>query len=308
MSKLNVAVIGANGFIGRHLAELLSTDPNISLSLFGRSSHSSFKNYHRIDLNDKHFISEHFKNIDYVFYLASETIPATSWDNPLFEIEKNLVPFINFLDCISKIGVKKVGFLSSAGTIYGESNSAMDEASNKHPFSPYGITKLSMENFLNYFHHHNGLSYDVFRVSNVYGEGQNTAKGLGLINTLMENIIKEKRITIFGDGGNIRNYIYVKDVAGILAQMLKLDPKETHILNIASNDTLSINDIIDILKKELKEEFTVDKKEVRGSDNKAIKISNEKLKKKFPQFVFTPINEGIKLTYAHIKAHTHSNK
>ena len=63
-----------------------------------------------------------------------------------------------------------------------------------------------------------------------------------------------------------------------------------------------------IKSKELKEEFTVDKKEVRGSDNKAIKISNEKLKKKFPQFTFTPINEGIKLTYAHIKAHTQSNK
>jgi len=308
MSKLNVAVIGANGFIGKHLVEFLSADPNVTLSLFGRSSHSTFKNYHRIDLNDKKFIGEHFEDIDYVFYLASESIPANSWDKPLFEIEKNLIPFINFLECVSSVGVKKVGFLSSAGTIYGESNAAMEEESNKHPFSPYGITKLSMENFLNYFHHKNGLSYDIFRVSNVYGEGQDTSKGLGLINTLMENIIKYKRITVYGNGENIRNYIYVKDVAAILAKMLTVDQKETNILNIASDDTLSINQIVDILRKELKEEFIVEKKDHRGSDNKAIKISNEKLKKKFPQFNFTPIQEGVKLTYSHIKAHTQSNK
>jgi UDP-glucose 4-epimerase len=305
---MNVAVIGANGFIGRHLVELLSTNPDINLSLFGRSSHSSFKNYQRIDLNDKKFIGDHFKNIDYVFYLASESIPANSWDKPMFEIEKNLVPFINFLECVSSIGVKKVGFLSSAGTVYGESSAAMEEESNKHPFSPYGITKLAMENFLNYFRHKNGLSYDIFRVSNVYGEGQDTSKGLGLINTLMENIIKYKRITVYGNGDNIRNYIYVKDVASLLAQMLTLDHKELNILNIASNDTLSINAIVEILRKELKQEFTVDKKEHRGSDNKAIRISNDKLKKKFPQFNFTPIQEGIKATYAHIKAHTQSNK
>ncbi len=302
MALLNVAVVGTNGFIGKHLVNCLLLNKNIHLSLFGKSASSIFPNYLPINLTDTAFINAHFKNIDYIYYLASETIPSNSWNDPFIEIEKNLKPFLSFLEAISKLNVKKIGFISSAGTIYGQSTNSAFENGNKEPFSPYGIMKLTMENFLNYYHHKYGLCFDIFRVSNVYGEGQDTSKGLGLINTMLEKIITEKQISIFGDGENLRNYIYVKDLAMILNNMLKTDLKTNYILNIASNDTLSINQIIELVKKHVTNDFKIIHEKERGSDNKRIEIDNSKLKKLMPDFNFTSIETGIKQTFEFIKA------
>lgn len=301
---MNVAIIGASGFIGSHLVEALGKNPSFDLHLFGKRDNSLFGDKHKyypIDLLNTQQIEKSFKNIDFVYYLASETIPVTSWDNPTIEIEKNLIPFINFIETISKLKVKKVAFLSSAGTVYGETTGNVREDANKQPFSPYGIIKLSMENFLNYYRHKTNLSFDIYRVSNVYGPGQNTSKGLGLINTMLEKIITEGKVSVYGNGENVRNYIYVKDVAEILANALSSDISLCNTLNVSSDDSLSINQIIDLLHDIVEERFDVDYLEKRGSDNTVVVLNNEKLKNMLPEFKFTPILSGITSTYQFIK-------
>ena len=177
---MNIAIIGANGFIGKHLTQLLTKDKNISLYLFGRSKTNSTNikcPYTSIDLLNSDQIISSFKKIDLVYYLASDSIPSSSWDNAKNECEYNLIPFINFLECISKLNVKKIAFVSSAGTIYGSSNLKLSETADKKPFSPYGINKLTMEYYLHYFEVKHNLKHDIYRVSNIYGENQNTSKG-----------------------------------------------------------------------------------------------------------------------------------
>ena len=189
---LKIAIIGANGFIGRHLVDILSKSSLIKLSLFGRKDkplQGTELHCSKIDLMNVDQINQQFSDIDLVYYLASATIPSSSWENPMLEFEKNLIPFFNFVDCIAKLGIKKVVFVSSAGTIYGPSKFKVTENSDKHPFSPYGIIKLTMEHFLNYFKNKYDINFDIYRISNVYGEGQNTSKGLGIINTFIENIL-----------------------------------------------------------------------------------------------------------------------
>lgn len=304
---MNVAVIGANGFIGRHLVVRLASLPNTKVFAFDISDKSSFDGniiYRKNDLSSVAQISKDFAEIDIVYFLASATIPATSWENPIMDIEKNLIPFINFADTVAKLNVKKIVFLSSAGTVYGTTKQKVNETSDKNPFSPYGIIKLSIENFLLYFKTRYNVNFDIYRVSNVYGEGQNTSKGLGLINTLLEKILTEGKITVYGNGETLRNYIYVKDVAELLSLSVTSDISASSTFNIASDDSLTINQIVEIIKSTVAEKFEIIKTESRLSDNSAIDLDNSKIKKAIPSFKFTPIAKGIAGTYSYIKTNS----
>lgn len=307
---MNVAIIGSNGFIGSHLAERLAKIPTVNLFLFGRAKTSAFeyaKSYAKIDLLNQEQIKSQFFDIDIVYYLVSATIPATSWEKPSIELEQNLLPFITFTECIAKLNVKKIIFVSSAGTIYGSSSQKVMEDSDKKPFSPYGIIKLTIEYFLNYFKTKYNINFDIYRISNVYGEGQDTSKGLGIVNTFIENILQHQQIKIFGNGDSTRNYVYVKDVAELLTYSVTSDVNESNIFNIASDDTESINDLLIVLKNVIVENFEVIYTDKRQSDNSIIDLDNTKILKLMPKFKYTGIEDGIKQTYYHIKNKNNTN-
>ena len=304
MNINKIAIIGANGFIGSNLAKKLQESKDNVITLFGRSEKAISNTtlpYKKIDLSNTNQIIEDFNDIDFIYFLASETIPATSWNNPKLEITNNLLPFIVFLEAISGLDIKKIIFVSSAGTIYGSSNLQVDEDAVKNPFSPYGITKLTMEYYLNYFDIRSNLKYDIYRVSNVYGEGQNVAKGLGIINTFLEKIITEHKIQIFGNGENIRNYIYVQDLVTLMSHSVSANTQVSNIFNASSNDTMSINELVTTIKDVVIDSFEIEYTATRQSDNSAIFLSNRKLLANNPGFEFTSIAEGIKKTYDHIK-------
>jgi UDP-glucose 4-epimerase len=305
MGNLNVAVIGSNGFIGRHLVNKLQQEPGVRLFLFGKNPVSAFAEqfpYERIDLMNANFLRNAFQHIDLVYYLAFETIPVSSWEDPTSELDKNLYPFIHFLETVSSGRLKKVVFLSSAGTVYGEVSGRVDEDADKRPFSPYGISKLAMENYLNYYKHKVNLQYDIYRISNVYGENQDTSKGLGLINTFLEKIVRKEKLVVYGDGEHIRNYIYIHDVCAILAMSIYEPLDASMILNVASDDTLSINEVITKIKSLVDMEVEVNYVENRKSDNRMIDLRNERLKQRFPSFRFTPLLTGLQQTLNYIKA------
>ncbi len=302
---MKIAIIGSNGFIAQHLIEALNALPNIELFLFGRSEKSLSthpKNiYKQINLLEPDSFKDNLIGIDLIYYLSSDSIPSSSWQNPFIEVHQNLIPFLNLMEVATKNEIKKVAFISSAGTVYGTTTGKVTEESNKNPFSPYGIMKLHMENFLNYYKTKSNIQFDIYRVSNVYGEGQNTGKGLGIINTFLEQILKTGKVKVFGNGSNTRNYIYVKDVAQLMLHSLK-DLKDSNIFNVSSNNTYSINDLIEVMKKVVHEKFEVTYVESRQSDNAFIDLDNSKILKQLPNFKFTDIEEGILKTYLKIKS------
>ena len=304
MDLLKVAVVGANGFVGSHLTNKLIQIPNIKPFLFGKNKTHNFGNditYQQLDIKNEAEIRAYFSDIDIVYYLASETIPSSSWENPIIEIEKNLIPFLVFLENIVKLRVKKIVFISSGGTIYGATEQKVTEDSFKNPFSPHGITKLTMEYFLNYFRKKYNLNFCIYRASNVYGAGQNTKKGIGIINTFLEDILSKNKITIFGDGSNIRNFLYVDDLIEIMVLPLFADIDQSNVFNVCSNDTLTINQLVEEIRKVVKQDFEVVYTKSRQSDNSTIYLDNTRILKANPGFQMTSLKDGILKTYLHIK-------
>jgi UDP-glucose 4-epimerase len=303
MTPLKVAIIGSNGFIAGHLIRKLQAMSGIELHLFGRSAHSNFGtniSYRQINFNDARRLTADFSGMDVVYHMVSETIPSTSWEDPLIEIEKNLLPFTRFMNVIAPLRIKKLAFISSAGTVYGATSGKVREDADKKPFSPYGIIKLAMENLLNYYKVKHDLQYDVYRVSNVYGEGQDTSKGLGIINTFLEKIILENSVTVFGDGNVTRNYIYAGDVAELISLSVK-DIQTSWIYNISSDCTITINALVEKLHECVPDKFGVNYVGARQSDNSYVDLDNSAILSRTPGFRFTDIREGIKRTYEALK-------
>lgn len=299
---IRVSVIGAGGFIGRHLCEELTRGKSVAVSRYGRKT-SVGPDVQPLDFDNNAQLQKIGTESDIVFFLASETIPASSWSNPLIDVEGNLKPFIRFLENATASGLKKCVFISSAGTVYGTTSGKVKEDADKRPFSPYGIIKLAMENYLEYYHRKTGLNYDVFRVSNVYGEGQNTGKGLGIINTFLEKIIRREEIVVYGDGSATRNYVYVKDVAALMSRSLQR-MNESGIFNLASNSTASISELVDLLRKIVHEEIRVRYEPGRQSDNSYIDLDNSNILRMAPGFKFTSLQQGLLQTYQALKKET----
>jgi UDP-glucose 4-epimerase len=292
---MNVGIIGADGFIAKNLVKCLQKDDSISLSLFVREVKPFHEtNFFKIDFNNLNNSS--FRGIDLMYFMVSETIPASSWDNPKKEIDLNLIPFLNFLDKAVSSEVKKVVFISSAGTIYGHSSIKVNEDYEKKPYSPYGIIKLTMENYLNYYKTKFNLNYDIFRTSNVYGSGQNISKGLGVINTFLHQIISSNKIEVFGDGMIVRNYIYIDDVVELLKISLT-DLNQSRIFNLSSHDEVSLNELIKLIRNVVNNNFEVIYKPNRKSDVPFILLDNTKILSYYKDYQFTSLLDGIKLTY-----------
>jgi UDP-glucose 4-epimerase len=302
MNKLKIGILGAKGFVGKALIEKFLLEKNfLELHLYTRDKHNdtNLKNVynHQFNLNSESlFFPPSLLEIDVLYYLISESIPASSWDFPSNEIQNNLIPFTKLIEQLKRGSLKKIIFTSSAGTIYGPSREKIKEDDLKKPFSPHGITKLTTEYFLEYFKTKYGIQYDIFRISNIYGPGQNISKGLGLINTLLEKMIRKEEILIYGDGSNTRNYIYIDDVANILNLAINNNLNKSNTINLASSFHYSINEIISKIEEVSNIKLSFTKSPARNSDNSIIMIDNTKLKGLFPQFKDTNIELGIKKT------------
>ncbi|MEK7725305.1 MAG: NAD-dependent epimerase/dehydratase family protein [Acidobacteriota bacterium] len=236
-----------------------------------------------------------------VYHFVSQTIPATSWNEPLVEIENNLKPFLKFIEIASENEVKKICFASSGGTIYGFQQDALNEEHLTEPFSPYGIIKRTIESFLQYAKQKHQLNYDIYRMSNVYGEGQDIGKGLGFINTALEKIAHNESVVIYGDGENVRDYVYVRDVAKLLTLSLEKNINDSDIYNLSSNHPVSLNELVDLMKSILGINFEVKYLPMRASDNRKVVLDNAKIMKHFDQLSLTPLENGIEQTYNYLK-------
>lgn len=251
-----IVVFGADGFLGRHLVTRLSSmtssayitafDKFSSYQVGSGHAYETMPNVHIKpgDFFNRHDVQEALRDSSYAFHLISTTNPATSNDDPFIDLDTNVRSSVEFFELCVEAGVKKVVFFSSGGTVYGDVDSDLiSEQMVPRPQSPYGIGKLTIENYLRYFKNKHGLEYIVYRIANPYGPGQNIYGKQGVIPIFMHKFLNKESVTVFGDGNMVRDYLYIDDLVDMITSTYSKNNKYAEY-NIGSGNGKTVNDLL----------------------------------------------------------------
>jgi len=247
---MKICITGGAGFIGSNVAdkyielghEVIIID---NLSLGFKENIPAQAKFYELDINDTK-ISQIFKEekFDIITHFAAQLSIRHSVASPLDDAQTNILGGLNILDAAIKSGVKKIIFSSSAGTVYGEQEQfPCDENHPNNPISPYGVSKYSLEKYIQYYNYIYGLDYTIFRYTNVYGPRQNPFGEAGVIAIFALKMLKNEDVYITNYGKNTRDYVYIDDV--VSANALALKPGTTGVFNIATGIETDLNYIFD---------------------------------------------------------------
>lgn len=297
---MKVLVTGGCGFIGSHVVELLFRNGHdiyiIDDLSTGRIENTGFKHmFYNVDIADRD-IEKAFlcSEPDIVVHLAAQTSVCTSLENPYLDTRTNILGTSNMLYLASKYNIKKFIFASSAA-VYGNSGEIPhNEASVADPVSPYGMSKYTGELYCKKWSEIYGLNTLCFRFSNVYGPRQGMAGEGGVISIFMQKILEDKPLTIYGNGYQTRDFIFVEDLAEAINK--SVESSYSGILNLSTNTESSLNDLVNILS-EIHPVREIIYKAEREGDISRSRLDNNKIKDILnwnPRFSF---REGIEKTY-----------
>ena len=196
---------------------------------------------------------------------------------------------------MQKYHVKDIVFISSSGAIYGN-HIGVKHAENEDsfPISSYGIVKLAIEKYIHLFSKRNNLSYLILRLSNPYGPYHNSTKQ-GIINIAINKSINRDVLTVWGDGSNKKDYIFVGDFIQILMRLIDKNVSN-EIINIGSGYSYSINEILNKVKL-IESSFIWKYNDKKEFDNMSFELNTQKLKSYINNFNFTSLNDGIEKTF-----------
>ena len=253
-----VVVTGAAGFIGSNLtdkllelgAEVIGIDnlfngrlENLEYAL----KNKNFK-FFKGDIRDLNFLLDVFNDIDIVYHEAAFTSVPQSVVMPVSCNDVNVNGILNILNAARKKDIEKIIFASSA-SVYGDLPTLpKKEDMSRLPISPYGVSKAACEGYIQVYHHVYGLNASALRYFNVYGPRQRDSPYSGVIAIWLRRIIRNEDLVIFGDGENLRDFTYVKDVvqANLLAAEHDIGGE---ILNIACGSPINLTDLARLMLK-----------------------------------------------------------
>jgi UDP-glucose 4-epimerase len=298
-------VVGANGFIGSHLVDkLVQKGEDVrAFDRFGEKPVNFLPNDHieqvagnflnRADLNSA------LEGIDYVFHLVSTTTPATAENDPLIDIETNIRMSVEFLEECAEHNVKKVIFASSS-SVYGDidSNEPISETVAPEPVSPYTIGKLTIEHYLRYFKRKHNLNSVSYRISNPYGERHSPINRQGVIPIFLHRIANNGPITLLGDGSMVRDYLYVEDLAGLIAA--SFEDAKMPLYNLGSGQGVSLNELIETIKNVTQREIQIEQSPKPPTFVQKVVLDISRFKNEFGIAPETSLEDGIRKTWEYV--------
>lgn len=298
---MNILVLGGHGFIGSHIVEALIHEGH-NVRVFARHPAEFIYDaeWFSGDFLDQGKLAEALIGIDSVVHCISTTVPATSAANYIYDIESNLIGTVELLRLMKDQGVYRLIYLSSGGTVYGNPViNPVPECAALNPISSYGAVKVAIEKFIEVSKISWGIKPVIIRPSNPFGERQGHKGVQGLISTVLNNMIDHKPTVIYGNGSAIRDYIYVKDLSGLVCKVL--DSDRCGVYNAGSGHGYNINEVIESIENvtgmSVQKQYT----EVRGFDVSEIVLDNSLAEKHFGWKASVPLSSGIKKQFNWMK-------
>ncbi len=251
---MKICITGGAGFIGSNIAErFLSEGHDVvvidNLSLGFTENIPNGAKFYQTDINDDNLLQIfEEENFDVVCHYAAQMSVRHSVSIPSDDARTNIIGSLNVFESARKTGVKKIIFASSAGTVYGEQTEfPCSEEHQNSPVSPYGVSKYSVEKYLEYYKNVFNINYTVLRYTNVYGRKQNPFGEAGVIAIFFLKMLRNEETYITGDGSITRDYVYIDDV--VEANVLALNPEMTGVFNVSTAIETPLLDIFDKLAK-----------------------------------------------------------
>lgn len=242
-------VLGGGGFIGLNLVQAL-LGAGHAVRVFDRPE-SAATLPREVEFFAGDFSTDSMNGAldgcEVVFHLISTTLPKTSNDDPIQDLENNVAGTLRLLEAARAKGIRKIVFASSGGTVYGiPQQIPISEKHATDPLCAYGIGKLAIEKYLALYQRLHGLSYCVLRLSNPYGIGQFPNGKQGAVAAFSDKALKGEMIDVWGDGSVVRDYVYISDVISAFLRAMDYEG-EPRVFNIGSGVGVSLNELLDVI-------------------------------------------------------------
>ena len=215
---------------------------------------------------------------DIVNHHAAQIDVRKAVADPLFDAQQNIIGSIHLIEHCREHGVQKIVYASTGGAIYGEPvYLPADEEHPIRPLSPYGISKHTVEHYLDLASLNFGLNYTVLRYANVYGPRQDPHGEAGVVAIFSESLFRGDQPTIFGDGSSTRDYVFVEDV--VEANLLAMEGGTGQIYNVGTGSETDLNELVIKLKTAIGAEIDTIYAPPRLGEVDKIALANDKIKR-----------------------------
>lgn len=301
---MRIIVTGGAGFIGSWVSEAYISEGHEVLVIDNLSTGSEDNippeaGFVECDVRNSDELEKVFRRFrpEIVNHHAAQINVRDSVENPSLDAEININGSLNVLRLCAEWETERFIFSSTGGALYGEPQKLpAGESTPALPLSPYGISKLSTENYVRYYSKNHGFGHVILRYANVYGERQNPEGEAGVIGIFCENIINGKPCLIFGDGEQTRDYVHVSDVSR--ANLLAAGLEEEGTFNIGTSIESSVNDIARILGEVTKTGFETVHEKQRPGEVRRISLDCSLAAEKLGWSAQVALREGLFRTWS----------
>ncbi len=305
----NILVTGGAGFIGSNIVDRLSPDNNVFIldNFFTGVMSNLVNSKDRVtiikgDIRDKELVNDTVAKVEYIFHLAAHVGNIRSLKDPYFDMDVNIRGMLNLMEaCRNNPKLKRVVYSSSAA-IYGEAKYLpIDEDHPLNPESPYAVSKMAAEKYAFAFYKVYGVPTASVRYFNAFGPRQDSSEYANAVSIFLSRTKKEEPLTIFGDGEQTRDFIFIDDIVNANILAATQPAAVGQIFNIATGQATSINKIAEIIQQVSNKTIPITYANSRAGEVIHSRATIEKARKLLGYNPQTSLDEGMRITWQAIK-------